>query len=103
ALPSLLPTSCLVTEPRSDTLNASFSVDGRRVLLERNEGSDCPVAAAASALLAVSPNHEPRGSQREAHLKELQSFLNHLCSIRPPQRHFESPDEMEDPASVPVF
>ncbi|KAK8766996.1 hypothetical protein V5799_006223, partial [Amblyomma americanum] len=63
----------------------------------------CPVAAAASALPAVSPNLAPRGSQREAHLKELQSLLNHLCSIRPPQRHFESPDETEDPASVPVF
>ncbi|KAK8771210.1 hypothetical protein V5799_025547 [Amblyomma americanum] len=37
------------------------------------------------------------------HLKELERLLDRLCSKRPPERHFESPDETEDPASAPVF
>ncbi|XP_077515746.1 serine/threonine-protein kinase PLK1-like [Amblyomma americanum] len=106
-LPSLLPTSCLVTEPRFDSLNASLPVGGRRVVLERNEASGCtaasPGAAAVSAQPAVSPRPAPKGSQQEMHLKELERLLDRLCSKRPPERHFESPDETEDPASAPVF
>ncbi|KAL3210546.1 hypothetical protein MRX96_037021 [Rhipicephalus microplus] len=37
-MPSRLPTSCLTTEPRHDTLNATLTVNGRKPLLERNEG-----------------------------------------------------------------
>ncbi|XP_075528543.1 serine/threonine-protein kinase polo [Dermacentor variabilis] len=125
-LPSRLPTSCLTTEPRFDTLNATLSVNGRRPLLERNEGRELeakvtpirnhpdkeakpvqclkpqlPAPAGAQKAAADSPAR--KGAPQEAHLTELQRLLRRLCNARPPELRFERPDEAEDPASVPVF
>ncbi|KAH7934745.1 hypothetical protein HPB52_000035 [Rhipicephalus sanguineus] len=126
-LPSRLPTSCLTTEPRYDTLNATLTVNGRRPLLERNEGPEIeakvtPIrnhpekeAKPAQCLKPQQPA-QPGGSQKpaaespaskgasqEAHLNELQRLIKRLISARPPELRFERPDEAEDPASVPVF
>ncbi|XP_077500566.1 serine/threonine-protein kinase polo isoform X2 [Amblyomma americanum] len=130
-LPSRLPTSCLATEPRFDTLNATLTIGGRRPLLERNEGRELeakvtpirnhpekeakpvqslkpqqprPGALPASVpAQAATSSPAPKGGQREAHLNDLQRLLRDLCSSRPPERRFEQADEAEDPASVPVF
>lgn len=126
-LPSRLPTSCLTTEPRFDTLNATLSVTARRPLLERNEGRDLeakvtpirshpekdakPVqclkpqlpAPPVGAQKAAADSPARKGAPQEAHLTELQRLLRRLCNARPPEQRFERPDEAEDPASVPVF
>lgn len=132
-LPSRLPTSCLVTEPRFDTLNITLTTDGRRPLSEKNEGSRLgakltPIsrdylqkeAQPAESLepqklpaqgaepvpdadAAVSSRPAQRSGQREAHLEELQCLLRRLFNARPPEHSFEHPDEVEDPASTPVF
>ncbi|KAH7961956.1 hypothetical protein HPB52_013739 [Rhipicephalus sanguineus] len=126
-LPSRLPTSCLTTEPRNDTLNATLTVNGRKPLLERNEGPEIeakmtPVRNVpekeAKPVQSLKPQQpaQPGGSRKpasespaskdapqEAHLGELQRLLGHLISARPPELRFERPDEAEDPASMPVF
>ncbi|KAL1430771.1 hypothetical protein MTO96_002370 [Rhipicephalus appendiculatus] len=126
-LPSRLPTSCLTTEPRYDTLNATLTVNGRRPLLERNEGPEIeakvtPIrnhpekeAKPAQCLKPQKPA-QPGGSRKpaaespagkgappESHIGELQRLLKRLISAHPPELRFERPDEAEDPASVPVF
>ncbi|KAL1421227.1 hypothetical protein MTO96_023205 [Rhipicephalus appendiculatus] len=126
-LPSSLPTSCLTTEPRYDTLNATLTVNGRRPLLERNEGPEIEATVTpirnhpgkeAKLAYCLKPQQlaQPGGSRKPAaespagkgvpqaaHLGELKRLLRHLISARPPELRFERPDEAEDPASVPVF
>lgn len=128
-LPARLPTSCLTTEPRFDTLNATLSITGRKPLLERNTGRDLepkvtPIRAhldkEAKPAESLKPHHgaaaghaavpvplnvsaQPKASQREAHLGELQRLLTVLIESKPPERRFAAADEAEDPASVPVF
>ncbi|KAK8763818.1 hypothetical protein V5799_033573 [Amblyomma americanum] len=69
---------------------------------------DAPTAAPApdavpGAGAAVSSGPAQRREQREAHLGELQRLLLRLFNARPPEHSFEHPEEVEDPASTPVF
>uniref|UniRef100_A0A131Z160 Serine/threonine-protein kinase PLK n=1 Tax=Rhipicephalus appendiculatus TaxID=34631 RepID=A0A131Z160_RHIAP len=125
-LPSRLPTSCLTMEPRNDTLNATPTVNGRRPLLERNEGPEIEAKVTpirntekeAKPARSLEPHQAalPGGSQRpkaeipanegapqNAHLGELKHLLTCLINACPPELRFERPDEVEDPASMPVF
>ncbi|KAH9383166.1 hypothetical protein HPB48_023992 [Haemaphysalis longicornis] len=100
-LPAQLPTSCLTTEPRFDTLNATLSIGGRKPLLELNTGRVGGHATVAVAMNVVGV--QGKASQREAHLGELRRLLTRLIDSNPPERHFGAADEAEDPASVPVL
>ncbi|XP_077507655.1 serine/threonine-protein kinase PLK1-like [Amblyomma americanum] len=129
-LPSCLPTSCLVTPPRLDTLNITVTTDtDRRPLAEKNEEWELeatvtplkkeeivtpvdslkPQPSARAEEARVPPEEAEmsssamRGRQRQDYLKELQRLLQKLFSEQPPERHFERPEEAEDPASLPVF
>nr|XP_037276461.1 serine/threonine-protein kinase PLK1-like [Rhipicephalus microplus] len=127
-LPSRLPTSCLTTEPRNDTLNANLSANNsRKPLLECNvclklgakvtpirrntkkaaKPAQClepqQSALPGSSRRPAAENAASEGAPHKAHLAELQRLLTCLVNARPPQLRFERPDEAEDPASVPVF
>ncbi|KAK8761042.1 hypothetical protein V5799_027686 [Amblyomma americanum] len=104
-LPSCLPTSCLVTPPRLDTLNITATTDtDRRPLAEKNdELAARPKEARVHPEAAEMSSSVMRGRQRQDYLKELQRLLQNLFSERPPERRFERPEEAEDPASLPVF
>lgn len=126
-LPSRLPTSCLTTEPRFDTLNATLTVHGRKPLLERNDGRELeakvtPIrnhpekeakparclrpqqpAGPGGSRKAAGDSPARKGTPQEAHIGELQQLIKRLVNAHPPELRFERPDEAEDPASVPVF
>ncbi|KAK8783389.1 hypothetical protein V5799_010247 [Amblyomma americanum] len=59
--------------------------------------------AVPGAGAAVSSGPAQRREQRKAHLEELQRLLLRLFNARPPEHSFEHPEEVEDPASTPVF
>lgn len=99
-LPARLPTSCLTTEPRFDTLNATLNIVGRKPLLERNNGR---AGGHTAVPVSMNASTQPKASQREAHLNELDRLLKLLSDSKPPERRFAAADEAEDPASVPVF
>lgn len=118
-LSAQLPTSCLTTEPRFDTLNATLSISGHKPLLELNTGREqeakvtpicvdldkiMPVGGHATVAVAMNVvGAQGKANQREAHLAVLRWLLTRLIDSNPPERHFDAADEAEDPASVRVL
>ncbi|KAK2179522.1 hypothetical protein NP493_486g01010 [Ridgeia piscesae] len=110
-LPAGLPTSCLTMAPRFDMLKQADT--SRKPLLELNEmtSSRMPSAVkkdqvdAKSDMAAARPDLKRADSSEptDYYLSDIYSQLTTVNDARPSERPAISDDDIEDPASMPVY